>query len=71
VTLTAFSCGEEARTDAVDRLDRARSELGQARDRASEVAVGTPTGPAEWRLSHAENRVAAQEAWLAWVELAD
>lgn len=71
MTAAPFPSGGEARADAIDRLSSARSELDLALTEMRDSRPGQSRGTASWRLAHAKNRVEAQEAWLAWVELAD
>ena len=60
--------GGQAREDAVERLDAARDEQecrGQAADAAEDRAEELSTGV---ELSAANERVAASEAWLSYIE---
>ena len=60
--------GTEAHSDAMRRLDDARTEqteMSDALDESKETS-GEPDAAAD--LSAAKEKVAAREAWLAWVE---
>lgn len=57
--------------DACSRLDRAVSERASSIRGVRACSEGPGAALAARRLQLAEDKVAAQEAWLAWVELGD
>ena len=60
--------GGEAHTDAVERLDAARDDQHRMRE-ADDAARGTDRElAADVELSAANERVAASEAWLHYIE---
>jgi hypothetical protein len=60
--------GGEVHASAVERLESARSEQSRLRD-AADDARGTPAeDAADDQLHAAEERSAAREAWLVWLE---
>ena len=62
------SRGDAEHVSAVERLGAAHDEQGQLRD-AADDARGTPGEElANAQLSQADERVAAREAWLVWLE---
>jgi hypothetical protein len=60
--------GEEAHADAIQRLDAARGDQERLRQ-ADEAAKGSKRElAADVDLSAANERVAASEAWLGYIE---
>ena len=61
--------GGEAHADAIQRLDAARDDQEHVRQ-ADEDAQGAQERNADVELSAANERVAASEAWLSYIERA-
>jgi hypothetical protein len=60
--------GDDAHVEAVERLDAARDVRRQRRD-AHAGSRGTPWEErAAAALNEAEDRFAAREAWVKWIE---
>jgi hypothetical protein len=60
--------GSDAHSVAVGQLEEARADRGRMTEtyEASRSTTGEPSAAAEMRA--ADDRVAAREAWLGWVE---
>jgi hypothetical protein len=60
--------GGETHTSAVERLEDARDQQDLMRDRAEGARGTSGEDASNERLSEADKRVAAREAWLTWLE---
>lgn len=60
--------GGETHASAVERLEDARDQQDRMRDRAQGARGTSGEGAANNQLREADNRVAAGEAWLTWLE---
>ncbi len=60
--------GSEAHSDAVRRLDAARTEQRDRSDALDESKETRSEDQAAADLSEAKEKVAAREAWVSWIE---